>query len=191
MAGCGNLTAGGLTGEATVIVSGDAPDLLSAVGRSLAQRAPVLSSASEDELEGRIEVEFLVFLEAANGSSVALSDDEIRARVDMRGRQDADVVTRIVPATLYTELRIVFTEIKAEVDSGLVIDGVTVLGEIKVELDDPTLTVSRALDLDVPDGGSVELLIDLNATAWLGSADPDLRTVAEDIFGSAVSVVGR
>ena len=192
LAGCGNLTAGGLTGQAEVAVSGDAstnPGLANPLGPILAQG--VHSASSENEPEGEVEVEFLLFLEGADGSSIALADSDIRVRVDLRGRQEADVVNRAVPAQRYTGLRIVFTEIEAEVDSGLIINGQVVSGPVEVRLEDVSLTVLRPLSLEVGEGERVQLLIDLNAAVWLEAVDPALNTVDEEAFANALDLVVR
>jgi hypothetical protein len=194
LAGCGNLTAGGA--DATVSVSGEAPEALAQVGRQrpeLLVPGPLVASedGAEEEPEGEVEVEFRLFLVGREGTVVALSDDDIRVRVDVRGRQEAEVVRETVPAIRYDELRIVFSDIEVEVESGLVVDGVPIVGEVRVELEGGPVTVSRPLDLDVPEGGRVELLIDLNTDTWLRTVDPDLRRVAEEIFATAVTVVVR
>jgi hypothetical protein len=195
--GCGNLTAGGEDGEAAVVVSGDAPSAPAAVqGLPSAAIPTVLTPAARaddggEEPDGEVEVAFRLYLVGPNDRVVSLSDDEVRVRVDVRGRQEADVVRRRVPAVHYDALRIIFTEIKAEVDSGLIIDGVPVVGEVRVELENASITVDKAIDLDVAEGGSVELLVDLNTETWLRSADPDLRRVAQAIFRDAVTVVVR
>jgi hypothetical protein len=195
LGGCGgNLTAGGLTGETSVTVSGDAPDPAAApTPARIAGPGPFSVHAVEeedddDEPEGEIEAEFLLFLEDADGGSVSLSDGELRVAVDVQGEREADAVQAVVPAAQYTALRIVFTEIEIEVESGLVIDGVPVVGDLEVELEDATLTVVRPLSLELEDGGRAELLVDLNAEAWLVAADPDLRRIAEEVFAQAVTV---
>jgi hypothetical protein len=177
-AGCGNLTPGGFTGDATVVVSGDADTL-----------GP-LPSSHENEAEGNVEVEFLVFLISESGAPLQLGDEEIRVKVDLRGRSEMDVIDReLIPAIRYTELRLIFTDIDAEV-SGLVIDGVEIM-EVRVELEDLSLLVARPIDLDVTSGNSVELLIDLNTPAWLQAVDPLTGTVDETVFQSLVNVVVR
>lgn len=196
MACSGNVTVGGLTGEATVVVSGDA-DTLSAVGPVSA--VPVgLSSAtaspgparSPDEAEGEVEVEFLAFLVSESGSVLRLGEEEIRVRVDLRGRTEMDAVdSQPVPARLYTEFRLVFTDIDAEVE-GLVIDGMSVT-EVHVELEDLSLLVSRPISLEMSAGESAELVVDLNALAWLGAVDPLTGAVDETVFGDLVNVVVR
>lgn len=198
--GCGNLTAGGLTGEASVTVSGDAPDAAGSPPRAAAAAATPLPAApwrlqedeeDDDEPEGEIEAEFRLFLEDADGGSVSLSDDVLQVQVDVGGEREADAVQATVPAARYTDLRIVFLEIEIEVEAGLVIDGVPVVGDLEVELEDGTLTVVRPLALDIREGERAELLVDLNAESWLVAADPDLRRIAEEVFAQAITVTVR
>jgi hypothetical protein len=82
----------------------------------------------------------------------------------------------------------VFTDIRAEVASGLIINGVPVVSEVRVELKDTALTVNRPLNLNIGDGDSVFLLMDLNTNTWLQAVDPVLGVIAEEAFGDAVSV---
>ncbi len=190
VAGCGNVTAGGLTGEATVTVSGDAPEG-AAAQRAVGLYATPASLGSHDEPEGEVRAEFFIFLVAEDGAEVSMSEDQIRIRVDVQGRQELDVARRTVPATLYTQIRIVFTDIRVDVESGLIINGVPVVGEVEVDLEDITLTVTRPLNLDIGDGESVFLLIDLNAKTWLQGVDPVLGVIMEEVFANAVSVEVR
>ncbi len=44
------------------------------------------------------------------------------------------------------------------------------------------------LNLDIGEGESVFLLIDLNATTWLQGVDPVLGVIMEEVFANAVSV---
>jgi hypothetical protein len=200
MAACGNLTPGGFTGEATVRVSGDADTL------AAAQQVPVLGTLTEtpsaalvtyrdsgpsqspEEAEGQLQVEFMAYLVNEGGGQTQLGTDELQVQVDLRGRTEADVVDRqMIPAVVYTDLRLVFIEIKAEVE-GLVIDG-TPVPEVHVELEDVSLEVTRPISLDVQPGTSAELVIDLNALAWLGAVDPLTGGVDESVFADLINVV--
>ena len=190
---CGNLTAGGRTGNATVTVSGDAANAQGAVPRravELSLRAPLAMSGGEPE--GEVRADFFLFLETADGSSIPLSEDQIQIRLDVQGRQEVDAVDHmIVPTGQYSQLRIVFTDIRVEVEGGLIINGVPVVGEVRVELKDVSLTVTRQLNLNIEEGESVFLLMDLNANTWLQAVDPLLRVIMEEVFANAVSVEVR
>lgn len=193
--GCGNLTVGGF-GEATVVVSGDAPD--SGPRRSLehGMQGAVLETASfpasssdRNEPEGEIEVEFTLLLVSEAGGVLPLGDDEVRVRLDLRGRTEQDPIERqLVPAAHYAELRIVFTEIEVRVDSGLVVGGVPVVGRVEVEMDDVALLVSRSIDLEVRPREHVVLVVDLNAPAWLAAVDPLTRSVDAGVFAGLLDV---
>jgi hypothetical protein len=191
--GCGNLTPGGI-GEATVVVTGDQP-FPAPSGARESFDASVLPSSHDDDIdeadeaEGEVEVEFLVSLVTEAGSEVRLGSDRLRVRVDLQGEQRADVVTQMIPALRYTRLRLIFTEIEAEVEAGLVINGVPVIGEIDVELDDVSLLVTRPIDIDVGDGESVQLVVDLNAPAWLTAVDPLTLLVDETVFAGLINVI--
>lgn len=192
-AACGNLTVGGQEGEVEVTVSGDAPEgaASGAAQGAWGDAAAVARQDDDDEPEGEIEVEFQLFLVTEGGRSVRLTDQDLRVRVDVRGQQEADVLRRTVDATDYAELQVVFTDIEVEVESGLIVDGVPIVGEIDVELEDGSVTVARPIDLTVPEGGTVQLLIDLNTTTWIRAVDPDLRRVAQAIFRDAIRIVVR
>jgi len=68
---------------------------------------------------------------------------------------------------------------------------VPVVGEVRVELEDVALVVTRPLSLDVGDGESVFLLIDLNANTWLQAVNPVLGGINEEVFANAVAVAVR
>jgi hypothetical protein len=91
-----------------------------------------------------------------------------------------------VPALRYTELRLVFTKIHAEVE-GLVVDSIPV-PEVDVEFENLSLEVPVPLDLDVRDGDVVDLRVDLNSLAWLGAVDPLTGAVNETVFADLVRV---
>ena len=204
-AGCGNLTAGGVA-EAEVTVSGDAPDQgsgadtyrrpslaailpwpgLGASARSAAPGPVSQGAPRDDEPEGEVEVEFGIFLVTADGPVIPL-DEEVRVRVDLRGRTEAQAVRRrTIPAARYSAIRVVFTEIEAEVEEGLVIGGRPVRGPVEVELEGEDLVVEEGPEFEVTDGSVVEVLIDLNSTAWLRAADPARNRVARNIFRNAL-----
>ena len=200
--GCGNLTAGGF-GDVVVEVSGDSDPAaspaspaasampVSAFGSGPAAASGPSTSSGGNQPEGEVEVELDLFLVSDAGVATQLNGDRVRVRVDLRGRSEAEVVQTLVEATGYSELRMVFTEIRADVESGLIIGGLPVLGEVRVELDDIELAVSRPLGLVIGGGQRVSLLIDLNAAAWLEAVDPLTKTVDAAVFADLIAVEVR
>ena len=150
------------------------------------------SKSDHDETpEGEVEAEFSLFLVSESGTVVALTETDVRIAVDLEGIEEPEVANQVVASGMYTSMRIVFTEIEAEVDAGLIINGVPVVGQIRVELEDISLTVTKPLALDIGRDQRVELLVDLNAASWLQAVDPLLGTVDAQIFADLVSVIIR
>ena len=59
--------------------------------------------------EGEVRADFFIYLKTASGSSISLSEDPIQIRLDVQRPQEIDAVDRrTVPATLYSQVRMVF-----------------------------------------------------------------------------------
>jgi len=212
VAGCGNLTAGGGTGEASVVVSGDAPDPSPTPSViSTVESTPWSSTGApdpfptdhddgtdggndgdddDDDPEGELEAEFSLFLVSDDDTLVPLTDGDVEVRVDLQGLEEPEVAERIVAAGRYVALRIVFSEIEVEVDSGLFIDGEPVVGAIDIDID-TNLVVDKDLDLDIGEDERVVLVVDLNAASWLQAVDPVAKTVDPQDFADLIGVTLR
>lgn len=184
----GNLTPGGF-GEVEVTVSADAPDAMVLPVTQEPLGTAVLEG-EEDEPEGKLEIEFILSLIDERGEVIAVDDKEIEVELDLAGLFEADAVRALMPARRYVGIRVDFTEIEVEVDRGVIIDGVPIQGPIEIELeDDEVITVERPVEIVLPEGGRIRILLDLNTRTWLRAIDPDLRTVAERVFADAIRVV--
>lgn len=189
LAACGNLTAGGI-GEASVVMSGDAPDQGASPQMAVVDGPARTDHDDDDDPEGELEADLTVFLVSAGGEAFLLTDGEVRVRVDLEGVEEPTIASRTVAAGDYTALRIVFTEIEVEVDAGLVIGGVEIVGPVDVEFESE-LTVERAIDVTIEDGERAELLVDLNAESWLQAVDPVTLAVDAEVFADLVTVRQR
>jgi hypothetical protein len=197
VAACGNLTAGGV-GEAVVVVSGDSPEALAS---SRIDPTPLTWSASrvegparaegDDEPEGRIEAELLMYLVSESGGEVRITDDEFEVSVDLGGVEQDETVPKQIPTDTYTGLRIVFLQIEVRVDAGLVIGGVPVTGPIDIDLETDSLSVLKAVPLQLDDAERAEILVDLNAASWLQAVDPTMSSVDAAVFADLIAVVLR
>lgn len=188
LSACGNLTAGGI-GEASVAMSGDAPDEGASPQMSVVD-GPARTDHDDDDPEGELEADLTVFLVSAAGEAFLLTDGEVRVRVDLEGVEEPTIASRTLPAGEFTALRIVFTEIEVEVDAGLVIGGVPIVGPVDVEFESE-LTVERTIDVTIDDGERAELLVDLNAESWLQAVDPVTFAVDAEVFAELVTVRQR
>lgn len=209
LAGCGNLPAGSATGETTVYVVGDGDEPAAAPlssNRSLdpgtwESAAPsssdptwtgadLATASAAEEPEGEIEIEFDLELVRSDGTTVPLTDQEAQVEVELPGGPgtETQVTTRVVDAGQYATLRVIFDEIDVRIDQGLIIDGIEVTGLIDVEMDDVNLVVDRAIDLNLEEGSSAELVVDMNASDWLEAVDPVAKTVDEAVVAGFIEV---
>ena len=201
LSSCGSLTAGGV-GEVTVTLTGDDPANAMALTTLTAHpgysQSPAYSAVvapsdhDDDDPEGQLEADFELYLEAEGGERIHLTPDgQIEVKVDLEGVETNEVVSQVVGAARYTGLQMVFVKIEAEVDAGLIINGVPFTGAVKVDLGDEDLTVTRALDLTIEADATVFLDIDLNAADWLQALDPESATIAAQAFADLVTVTVR
>jgi hypothetical protein len=180
-AGCGNLTAGGVTGDATVVVSGDEPEPAPSPQPASVAAPTHPAGTSHDEPLGDLEATFSAYLVSDAGHQVRLGT-RLDAAVAIDGSNEEEVVTERVVVGHYDEIRLVFTDVTANVLSGL-----PVVGELSVDLG-ADATVTRPIDVEVVEGGEVFLVVDLNAAAWLVTANPITRTIDEAVFAALVEV---
>jgi hypothetical protein len=200
---CGNITVGGFQ-NVTVDVSGNAPETtqpitftspaaLSVTEGPRPSDAPAEAGEEADgeEAEGEVEIDVRLALVTEAGNVEMLGRDDIRIKLDLQGSDEVEAIDELVPTARYTALRLTFTHIKVEVERGLVVNGEEIVGEIEVELDDPALVVTRAIDIQPVAGSRVDLLVDLNTPAWLAAVDPMTRTVDASAFAALVDLVVR
>jgi len=108
---------------------------------------------------------------------------------DLQGVREPEVARQVVTAATYKALRIVFTEIETEIDAGVVINGVPVMGPVEIEIEDTVLTVDRSLNLTIGDAEVAVLVVDLNAASRLKALDHVSATVDAQVFANLITVV--
>jgi hypothetical protein len=107
----------------------------------------------------------------------------------LQGVREPEVARQVVTAATYKALRIVFTEIEMEIDAGVVINGVPVMGPVEIEIEDTVLTVDRSLNLTIGDAEVAVLVVDLNAASRLKALDHVSATVDAQVFANLITVV--
>jgi len=123
----------------------------------------------------------------AGGQSAQLSPSPAPVTVKIDGSDSVHIAAGDVPVGRYTAVRVTFTQVQANVTGGLVIGGVNVTGLVSVGIPGESVVVARAVDLGSP-GVGARVLVDLDASAWLSTANPATRVVASSIFQSAVQI---
>ncbi|MBV9109584.1 MAG: hypothetical protein JO306_09275 [Gemmatimonadetes bacterium] len=137
--------------------------------------------------QGTIDFTARVSLVASTGQVVPL-DGFAMATVRIDGSDTVHLSSANVPAARYTAVRVAFTQVRANVTSGLVIGSTNVTGQLTVVIPaGDSLVVERSVDLGAP-SADVRLLVDLDASAWLKAADPVTRLIPAATFRDAVKV---
>ncbi|MEX2570899.1 MAG: hypothetical protein WD737_06305 [Gemmatimonadota bacterium] len=192
LAGCGQeLTAGGQRdGEVSTVVTDDPNESQAgpAATRNLISGPGAQLTADPGSAEGTVEVEATTVLVDESGREVPLSSLAPSVSVTIAAADSATLERSEVRVGRYTLARITFTRVKADLTTGLAVAaGVEITGTVRVDLGQP-LVVDAPIELTVQEDGRHQLVIDLNASAWLAAADPVLRTVSSTTFRSAVEV---
>ncbi len=181
------------------VEGGDARMQVAAVGddngasRSTAGEAPSFSQALS-ETEGTVDFRARVYVRSDVGGWVELTGREAqRATVDASGRGAAQVfATARVNAGSYQQVRVVFEEVRANVSGGIQIGTGILNGEFRVDLQgDNQVVVERQVNATASADATTQLLINLNADAWLNQASAQSRTVSEAAFQSAVQITAQ
>ena len=147
---------------------------------------PNAATAIAGRAQGTIAFDARMSLVTPGGDVVPLGPASTTVRID--GGDTIHLALLGVPAATYTAARITFTRVQANVTGGLVIGGTSVTGLLSVSiLPGDSIVVERAVDLGAPEA-DVHLLVDLDASAWLGAANPVTRLVAAATFRDAVKV---
>jgi hypothetical protein len=187
LSGCGNVTVGGYT-NVNVAMTGNsttpAPTVLAASYSRL--EAPLQADSAPS---GQVELAFRLYLVAESGDTVRLGGGDLEASLDVEGQDEPQVAQALVPAGRYKALEVVFKEVSVEVEGGLVVGGQTITGPVDVEIEGLSLPVTRAVNIDALDGATIQILVDLNAPAWLEAVDPVTKTINQDVFAGLVDVV--
>ncbi|HEX8903525.1 MAG TPA: hypothetical protein VF771_01645 [Longimicrobiaceae bacterium] len=164
-------------------------------GSASGARAPAFAlspaggiSAATARAQGTISFDAKVSVVTSGGAVVPLSGSPATATVRIDGSDTVHVVSGDVPAGTYTAARVTFTRVQANVTGGLILGGVGATGLFTVSiLPGDSIVVQRAVNLGAPEA-DVRLLVDLDASAWLGTANPATRLIAAAAFRDAVKL---
>jgi len=175
---------------------GDAQMLVEVQGDqagSSASTAPATASRESAGVDGTVKVRARVYARTATGAWVELTQGAVERTVDASGRGGAQLLTTAsLQAGGYSRVRVEFEDVRANVTGGLMVGVGSLEGEVKVVMDGSGRTVvEREVSFTTGSEAATRLLIDLNASAWLGRVNATTRTVSEADFRSAVGVTVR
>ncbi|NIP60254.1 MAG: hypothetical protein GWM92_18050 [Gemmatimonadetes bacterium] len=173
--GCGDLTSGGF-GELEVEMAADSLSGDGAVSSSMQA-----SSYASSLIEGTLTAQVRVFVRRGVLDWEEVTDGAQTVVLTL-GEAGSGLVARDeFPAGRYDRVLIVFRRVEVEIVRGLVVDGDTIRGRIRVELEaDRQIAIVRLIDLVVRDGERSVLLMEMRASRWLLRVDR-LRRVVEAV----------
>lgn len=164
LVGCGNLTSGGV-GEMEVVVASDEV-VAQATEAPAAPEARVASTTGN--LEGYLQLQVRAFVRRGTADWLEITQGRQEMQLDLRNPQPQELARRALPEGRYDRVRFRFERIEAMVTGGLVVDGDTITGPVRVVLGaEGRLTLTRALDLDVRNGQVASVFLDMKAERWL------------------------
>lgn len=184
---CSGELVGGGAREADAYATGDGTDV-SGGSPSLAPRYAIAPGGGAVFQAGRVSgtVSFDAKVSLVSSGAVEPVVPGATATVAANGSDTVRLGGGEISAGAFPTARVVFTRVTANVAGGLVIGGVALTGRVDVAIAD---SVVVEMPVNVPAGDAdVELLVDLDASAWLAAANPVTRVVSAAAFQSAVKL---
>ena len=97
-----------------------------------------------------------------------------------------------IEAESYNRVRVVFQDVDANLSSGIQVGTGFLTGNVSVNLEsDGQVVVEREVNVSASTGAASRIVINLNADAWLNSANAQTRTVSETEFRNAVRITAQ
>lgn len=188
LSGCGRELVGGGARDVDARATGDGTGGGSpSLGPSYAVAAGGGPVFQTNGVSGTIAFDARVYL-VRSGQAEPVNGPATGVTVNANGRDTALVAAGRVDDVDYPVARVVFTRVTANVTGGLVIGGIGLTGRVDVGIaPGDSVVVEMPVDLGDPDDDAT-LLIDLDASAWLFTANPVTRLVSAAAFRNAVKL---
>lgn len=200
MGGCGHLTAGGVV-DVEAYLSDNDPEFPAQVTRdgptaweacpshSWAGNVIQLDSHRPQRIQGSLSVRVLLEVQDAEGTWFRLTEEPQEITVSLEGTSQPEIGRTVLSDGRYTAVRAAFGRVEADVTRGLDVDGSPIIGRVPVQIPGGgRLLVVHSMDRTLRDGDRLEILVALNAQAWLRAANAQLRSVPEAPFRNAVRI---
>lgn len=192
LAACNGDATGTGSGDArmNVAVRGDDPPASQSV-QSADGGAPSFSHATAS---GTIDFRARVYVQSSTSGWVELTNNAAGSgSVDASGHGSAlAFASSRVSAGSYNRVRVVFEDVDANLSGGLQVSTGLLTGSVSVNLEsDGQVVVEREVNVSASSGAAAQVVINLNADAWLNQANATTRTVSEASFRNAVAVTAQ
>jgi hypothetical protein len=153
-----------------------------------APNGPALQPASP--FEGTVTLRVRAFL-LSGGFPLSISGGDREIEVDVNGDAPVSLGSFLITTGIYQGLRVVFTEIRADLTAGLGSGETTGGGVVTVDLgEEELLALEEDAQLLLRDDVRLEVTVELHAPIWLATvaALPSPRVVTAGAFLDAVSL---
>lgn len=183
LAGCGNVTSGGF-GDVEVLVSSDEVEDVQATAASAlyAHLGAPAKSGHADSIVGTLTVRLRSFARRGVGDFVELTDGVQEVTLPLSDPAAVEIARRAVPAGRYDAVRTFFGRIEANIERGLVVDGVPIVGAVTVDLGGEGFSTVTYTGFDVWEDAPTVVAIDMQSRLWLRLANAILGRVDLDDF---------
>lgn len=194
LAACdGDVTGSGSgSGDARLQVSARGDDAPASQSVSVRDGAP---SYTHTTAQGTIDFRARVYVQSSTSGWVELTNQAASAAsVAASGHGEAVAfASSRVQAGSYNRVRVVFEDVDANISGGVQLSaGGLLTGSISVNLEsDGQVVVEREVNVSASSGATTQLVLNLNADAWLNRASATTRTVSEAEFRNAVQITAR
>lgn len=192
LAACNGDATGSGSGDAQLQVAARGDDAPPSQSVSYNQGAP---SYTHTSAQGTIDFRARVYVQSSTSGWVELTNQAAgAASVAASGHGEAVAFANArVRAGSYNRVRVVFEDVDANISGGLQLStGGLLTGSVSVNLEsDGQVVVEREVNVSARAGATTQLVLNLNADAWLNRANAQTRTVAESEFRSAVRIIAQ
>jgi hypothetical protein len=187
---CSDATGVSGSGNSTMQVSavGDDNGTTNSVAPAQQGDAPRFATTTAN---GTVDFRARVYVQTQAGSWVELTNNAAsHAVVDASGKAGAVVLaTSHVEAQTYARVRVVFSQVNANLSSSLSVSTGLLSGSVSVDSQgDGSITVERTVSVTANAGSTAHLLVNLNSDVWLNQASATTHTVSSTAFAGAVQV---
>jgi hypothetical protein len=187
-AGCNSVVGGGAA-EADVTVFGDR-EVEVAPAPSLGSPGAIPALQVAHPFEGTVTVRLRAFL-VSGAFPISISGPDQEVEVSVSEGASTSLNTFLISPGVYQGLRIVFTEIRADMTSGLGSGESSGGGVVTVDLgNEGALVVEEDLQILLRDDIRLKVNVELHAPEWLAAvaAQPEPRVVSAEQFLAAVHI---
>ncbi len=151
-------------------------------------------SFAQTSAAGTIDFRARVYVQSSTSGWVELTNGAAGSgTVDASGRGSAlAFASGRVAAGSYNRVRVVFEDVDANLNGGLQVSSGLLTGSVSVNLEsDGQVVVEREISVSASSSAATQVIINLNADAWLNQANATTRTVSEASFRNAVVVTAQ